>query len=80
MNQPPSRISARRRIAEALLNGEQKREQSFKLEQECEQEAIALKTARLRALRLAKEAEDLKLQASAPSRAPRSLKPRRSKQ
>ena len=46
MSQPPSRHSAARRNAEALLSKAQKREQSFKLEQERESEAVALKTAR----------------------------------
>jgi hypothetical protein len=80
MNKPSSRSSAARRTAEALLNKAQKREASFKLEQEREHEAIALKTARLRELRLAKEAEDAKLQPAAPPSAPRAPKPRRSKQ
>ena len=75
MSQPPSRHSAARRNAEA-----QKREQSFKLEQERENEAVALKTARLRELRLAKEAEDEKLKAAVRPAAPRAPKPRRSKQ
>jgi hypothetical protein len=77
---PPSRHSAARRNAEALLSKAQKREQNFKLEQERESEAVALKTARLRELRLAKEAEDEKLKAAARPAAPRAPKPRRSKQ
>ena len=80
MSQPPSRHSAARRNAEALLSKAQKREQTFKLEQERESEAVALKTARLRELRLAKEAEDEKLKAAAPPPARRAPKPRRSKQ
>jgi hypothetical protein len=52
------RLSATRRNAEALLTTAQKRESDFKLEQERVQEAMALKTARLRELRLAKEAAD----------------------
>jgi len=52
------RISAARRNAEALLSSAQKRESDFKLEQERAREAMALKTARLRELRLAKEAAD----------------------
>ena len=80
MSQPPSRHSAARRNAEALLSKAQKREQSFKLEQERESEAVALKTARLRELRLAKEAEDEKLKAAVRPTAPRAPKPRRSKQ
>jgi hypothetical protein len=80
MNKPSSRSSAARRTAEALLNKAQKREATFKLDQEREHEAMTLKTARLRELRLAKEAEDAKLQTAAPPSAPRAPKPRRSKQ
>ena len=80
MSQPPSRHSAARRNAEALLSKAQKREQNFKLEQERESEAVALKTARLRELRLAKEAEDEKLKAAVRPAAPRAPKHRRSKQ
>jgi hypothetical protein len=52
------RITAARRNAEAVLSSAQKRESDFKLEQERAREAMALKTARLRELRLAKEAAD----------------------
>ena len=52
------RISAARRNAEAVLSSAQKRESDFKLEQERAREAMALKTARLRELRLAKEEAD----------------------
>jgi hypothetical protein len=79
MSKPSSRTSAARRNAEALLSKSQKREASFKLDQEREHEAMALKTARLRELRLAKEAAEEKLAAST-SPAPRPVKPRRSKQ
>ena len=54
----PPRISAARRNAEAVLSSAQKREWDFKLEQEHAREAMSLKTARLRELRLAKEAVD----------------------
>ena len=54
----PPRISAARRNAEAVLSSAQKRESDFKLEQERAREAMALKTVRLRELRLAKEAAD----------------------
>jgi hypothetical protein len=54
----PSRSSAARRNAEALLNQSMKREASLKLEQEREYEAMVLKTTRLRELRLPKEAAD----------------------
>ena len=53
-----SPVSAPRRNAEALLNQSKKREASFKWEQEREYEAMVAKTARLRDLRLAKEAAD----------------------
>ena len=53
---PP--MSSARRNAEALLNQSKKREASFKWEQEREYEAMVAKTARLRELRLAKEAAD----------------------
>ena len=58
MSKPTSGVSAARRNAEALLNKTKKRESDFKLEQQRENEALALKTARLRELRLAKEAAD----------------------
>ena len=80
MSKPTSGVSAARRNAEALLSQTKKRESDFKLEQERESEAVALKTARLRELRLAKEAEDEKLKAAARPAAPRAPKPRRSKQ
>jgi len=51
-------FSTARRSAEALLNQSKKREASFKWEQEREYEAMVAKTARLRELRLAKEAAD----------------------
>jgi hypothetical protein len=52
------RISNARRNAETVLSSVQKRESDFKREQEHAREAMALKTARLRELRLAKEAAD----------------------
>ncbi len=79
MSKTSSRSSAARRNAEALLSKTQKREATFKLDQEREHEAMTLKTARLRELRLAKEEADRKLEASVPS-SPRPVKPRRSKQ
>lgn len=77
MSKLPSRDSAARRNAEAMLNQTKKRESSFKLEQEREHEAMVLKTTRLRELRLAKEAADREAAASAPAPRP---KTRRSKQ
>jgi hypothetical protein len=67
MNKYPSRISAARRNAEAMLNQTKKKEASFKLDQEREHDAMVLKTARLRELRLAKEAADKEAAASAPA-------------
>ena len=79
MSKPTSGVSAARRNAEALLNQTKKRESDFKLEQERESEALALKTARLRELRLAKEAADRSATVTSPPPA-RRPKPRRSKQ
>ena len=78
MSNPP-RISAARRNAEALLSSAQKRESDFRLEQERAREVTALKTARLRELRLAKEAAD---RSEAPTKPTGSSRPkvRRSKQ
>lgn len=58
MSKFPTRISAARRNAEAMLSQNKKRESSFKLDQEREHDAMVEKTARLRELRLAKEAAD----------------------
>ena len=79
MSKSSLRASAARRNAETLLGKTQKREVALKLEQEREYEAMLLKTARLRELRLAKEAADKMAEGSA-SPAPRRLKVRRSKQ
>jgi hypothetical protein len=79
MSKPTSGVSAARRNAEALLNKTKKRESDFKLEQQRENEALALKTARLRELRLAKEAAEQSTMATNPPPA-RRPKPRRSKQ
>ncbi|HMK40448.1 MAG: hypothetical protein ACRECI_13895 [Methyloceanibacter sp.] len=79
MSKPTSGVSAARRNAEALLNQTKKRESDFKLEQERESEALSLKTARLRELRLAKEAADRSAMATTPPPV-RRPKPRRSKQ
>jgi hypothetical protein len=66
MSKFPTRISAARRNAEALLSRSKKQESTLKLEQEREHDAMVEKTARLRALRLAKEAADREVAASAP--------------
>jgi hypothetical protein len=79
MSKHPSGASSAKRNAEALLNKTKKRESDFKLEQQRESEALALKTARLRELRLAKEAAEHSAMANTPPLA-RRPKPRRSKQ
>ena len=66
MSKFPTRISAARRNAEALLSRSKKQESTLKLEQEREHDAMVEKTARLRALRLAKEASDREAAALAP--------------
>jgi hypothetical protein len=58
MNKFPTRISAARRNAEALLSRSKKQESTLKIEQERDHDAMVEKTARLRSLRLAKEAAD----------------------
>jgi hypothetical protein len=65
MNKFPTRISAARRNAEALLSRSKKQESTLKIEQERERDAMVEKTARLRALRLAKETADREAAASA---------------
>jgi len=75
----PSRMSSARRNAETILNQSRKRQESFKLEQKLAHDAMAEKTARLRELRLAKEAADKEAAASAPAPEKRS-RTRRSKQ
>ena len=77
MTTSPPRISAARRNAEALLDRATKKEEGFKLELRREQEEMASKTARLRALRLAQEEADQKVAAMQPDRP---TKTRRSKQ
>jgi hypothetical protein len=72
----PSRMSAARRNAETILSQSRKRQESFKLDQKIANDAMAEKTARLRELRLAKEAADKEAAASAP----KARKVRRSKQ
>ena len=79
MSKSSTRSSAARRNAEALLGRAQKREASFKLDQEREYEAMTLKTARLRELRLAKEAADKAAEVPAQP-VSRPAKPRRSRQ
>jgi hypothetical protein len=79
MTKHPSGGSSAKRNAEALLNKTKKRESDFRLEQQRESEALALKTARLRELRLAKEAAEQSAAAAAPPPA-RHPKPRRSRQ
>lgn len=71
MNKFPSRVSAARRNAETLLRQSRKQDSTFQVEQERVQQATSLKTARLRELRLAKEAEDKAAAAAAPPPAPK---------
>lgn len=71
MSKFPTRISAARRNAEAMLNQSKKRESSFKLDQEREHDAMVQKTARLRELRLAKEAADRETAALKPAARPK---------
>jgi len=80
MNKFSSGGSSARRNAEALLQKSQRREASFKLDQAREHEAMMLKTARLRELRLAKEEEDRRSQEAAPPPSKRPAKPRRARQ
>jgi len=72
MNKFPTRISAARRNAETLLSRGKKPESTFKVEQEREHDAMVEKTARLRALRLAKEEADREAAAAAPPARPKS--------
>jgi len=82
MSKSISRMSAARRSAETILNQSRKRQESFKLEQKQAHDAMAVKTARLRELRLAKEAADKEAAAEAEAAAPvkKNAKPRRAKQ
>jgi hypothetical protein len=80
MSKSTSRLSATRRNAEAMLDKSTRRVDTFKLEQEREHEAISLKTARLRELRLAKEAADRETAALAPPSRKAAPKTKRSKQ
>jgi len=75
MSKFPTRISAARRNAEALLSQTKKRESSFKLDQEREHDAQVEKTARLRELRLAKEAADRETAAAKPVVRPKARRP-----
>jgi hypothetical protein len=63
-----------------ILNQSQKRQESFRHEQRLAHDAMIEKTARLRELRLAKEAADKDTAASAPTTALQPPKVRRSKQ
>ena len=76
----PSRMSAARRNAETILSQSRKRQDSFKHEQQQAQDAMTLKTTRLRELRLAKDAADQEVADAAPAPAPKRSKVRRSKQ
>lgn len=80
----PSRMSAARRNAEAVLKRSQKQQETFRNEQKQASDARMEKTARLRELRLAKEAEEAaaasEAAATAPMAAAKRPKVRRSKQ
>ena len=79
MSKSTSRLSATRRNAEVMLDKSTRRVDTLKLEQEREHEALSLKTARLRELRLAKEAAEKEAAALAPPRKS-AAKTKRSKQ
>jgi hypothetical protein len=70
MTKFPTRISAARRNAEALLSRGKKQDSTLKIEQERERDVMVEKMARLRALRLAKEAADREAAAAAAATAP----------
>ncbi|MGB2932471.1 MAG: hypothetical protein WBE08_03725 [Methyloceanibacter sp.] len=77
MNKFPTRISAARRNAEAMLSRSKKQESTLKVEQEREHDAMVEKTARLRALRLAKEDAEREAAAAAPPPRPKPRAARR---
>ena len=79
MSKGRSHMSAARRNAETIMNQSRRRQESFQLEQKLAQDAMAQKSARLRELRLAKEAADKEAEAKAPATS-NSRKTRRSKQ
>jgi len=66
-----SPMSVARRNAEALMKPTNTRESNLKVEQEREREALAAKTERLRALRLAKEAAEKEAAGPSPVRSPK---------
>jgi hypothetical protein len=74
MSKAAEKMSAARRNAETPFGKSKPQAQSFKLDQEREAEATSLKTARLRELRLAKEAADSAALALVPPKAPRKSK------
>jgi hypothetical protein len=74
MNRFPPRLSAARRNAEAMLKQTRKKEANSKLEQERERGELALKSARLRELRLAKEAADREAAAASPPAARKAVR------
>jgi hypothetical protein len=72
-------MTAAKRSAEAIRSQSRQRHESFMRDQEREREATSVKTARLRELRLAKEAAEKKAAAMEPTPAKRT-RTRRSKQ
>lgn len=67
---PTSHMSAARRNAETALSKSQRRQESFRIEQQQVEKATMQKTARLRELRLAKEAADAEAAALAAAAGP----------
>jgi len=74
MSKTTPRVSAARRNAETILSQSRKRQESFKLDQKTAHDAMMQKTARLRELRLAKEAADAEAAAAAPPKARKTRK------
>ena len=74
MSKTTPRVSAARRNAETILSQSRKRQESFMLDQKTAHDAMMVKTARLRELRLAKEAADAEAAAAAPPKARKSRK------
>ncbi|MBM3545097.1 MAG: hypothetical protein FJX44_11480 [Alphaproteobacteria bacterium] len=80
MTKFPHRVSAARRNATTLLNQSMKQVSSVKQEQTREYEAMVLKTAKLRELRLAKEAADKEATSAQAEPRRTAVKPKRSRQ
>ena len=74
------RMTAAKRSAQAIRSQSRQRHESFMRDQEREREAVSVKTARLRELRLAKEAADEKEAAAIEPTPVKRTRTRRSKQ